>query len=101
MFSSVKILFLVGVTALAGFMLYDAFKGPEPVIIGHGKIVTKSNSSSKPVERPTRQVSRGTLNYWQVQSLDGGWIDCGKDCAETYRRKVLDYWDTRSEDSGR
>lgn len=96
----VKTTFFVVFTIMAGYMLYDAFQGPEAVVIGHGKAISKSDFSKKSVERPTRQMARGSLKYWEVQTPEGLWLDCAKDCAETYRREVLDFWETRSNEQG-
>jgi len=102
MFSIIKPAFLIAFAAIAGYMLYDAFEGPKPVVVGHGKVISKSEYSEKSVERPTRQIARGTLNYWEVETPEGLWLDCAGDCAETYRRELLDFWETRSrEDAGR
>jgi len=102
MFSILKLAFLIVFAALAAYMLYDAFEGPEPVVVGHGKVISKSELSKKSVERPTRQIARGELTHWEVETPEGMWLDCAGDCAETYRREVLDFWEARSqEDAGR
>ncbi len=101
MFSISKLVFFLAFAAIAGFMLYDAFEGPEAMVVGHGTVVSKSQYSQKSVSRPTRQMVRGSLQYWEVETPQGLWIDCAKDCAETYRREVLDYWEARKqEESG-
>ncbi len=98
MFSIPKLLFFTVFAAIAGYMLYDTFEGPEATVVGHGKVVAKSQYSKKTVERPTRKMARGSLQYWQVKTPEALWIDCAKDCAETYRREVLDYWEARKQE---
>jgi hypothetical protein len=98
MFSPFKLMFLIAFAVIAGYMLYDAFEGPEAMVVSHGKVVSRSEFSRKSVERPTRQMARGSVKYWQVKTPEGLWIDCAKDCAETYRREVLDYWEARKQE---
>lgn len=94
------ILLLFAALGLGGWMLYDAGHGPEAVVTGQGSVTVKSRYSDKSVVRPVRQLRRGDLVYEEVQSADGGWIDCAGDCAEAYRRKVLEYRETQQEEAG-
>ena len=95
-----KIILLAAVATMAGYFLtdmYDEFQNPEPTIIGHGSVVAKSNYSDKLAVRAKRQIVRKNVTYWQVETPGGVWLDCAGDCAETYRREVLDFWETQSE----
>ena len=89
------------VAGLAAWMLHDSFYGPPLEVTGQGTVTAKSRFSDKSVTRPTRQVRRGALAYSEVQTPGGAWIDCAGDCAETYRRQVLDLWETQQEEAGR
>lgn len=75
MHSLVKYAFFIAFVIVAGYMLYDAFQGPEAVIVGHGKVISKSGFSKKSIERPTRQLASGSLKYWEVQTPEGLWLD--------------------------
>jgi len=81
-------------------MLYDAFYGPSAEVIASGEVTVKSTRSAKSVTVETRQLRRGSRTYWEVGGREGAWIDCAGDCSETYRREVLDFWETREEESG-
>lgn len=94
------ILLVAAALLLGGWMLYESIYGPEAVVTGQGSVTITSRYSDKTVTRPTRQLRRGDLAYEEVQSPDGGWVDCAGDCAEAYRRKVLEYWETQQEESG-
>ena len=100
MFILLKLAFLAGVAAMAGYFLFDIyeeFRQPEPTIVSYGSVVAKSNFSDKLAVRAKREVLRGEVAYWQVETPGGAWLDCAGDCAETYRREVLDFWETQSE----
>lgn len=100
MFVILKVLFLAAAAAIAGYLfsdIYDEYKHPEPTVIGHGTVVAKSNYSDKLEVRAKRQVVRRGVTFWQVETPGGAWLDCGGDCAETYRREVMDFWEAQSE----
>ncbi len=101
MFLIVKALILAGVAVVAGYLLsdiYEVIKQPEPVILEHGSVVSKSQYSDKLAVRAKRKVARGNLTYWEVETPGGAWLDCAGDCVETYRREVLDFWESQAED---
>lgn len=98
MFSIVKLAVVTLIAVVAAYMAYDALEGPEPVVIGNGKATSKSHFSDKVATAATRQLQRGSVTYWQVRTPGGAWLDCSGDCAETYRREILDYWETRDEE---
>ena len=81
-------------------MFYDVFHGPKPDVIARGEVTVKSSRSNKVVTAATRQLRRGSQIYWEVGVRGGVWIDCAGDCAEAYRREVLDFWETQDEESG-
>jgi hypothetical protein len=82
MHSFVKYGFFVAFSIIAGYMLYDAFQGPEAVVVGHGKVIAKSEYSKKSVERPTRQLKRGSVKYWELRPPKA----CGSIAPRTVRR---------------
>lgn len=98
MFSLVKIAVIAFLATIAAYMIYDMVEGPVPVVIGKGQATAKSQTSDKIETVATRQLRKGDIIYWQVRTPDGGWLDCEKDCAETYRVQILDYLEALQED---
>ena len=78
MFRFVKALAFVVAAGVAAYMLYDGLYGPQAEVIGHGKVYARSHYSDKRAERPTRQVRRGILSYWEVQMPGGTWQLAGR-----------------------
>lgn len=100
MVSVLKYAVIAAAAAIGAWMLYDAFYDPKPDVIARGEVTVKSERSGKVVTIATRQLRRGSQTYWEVGGKGGAWIGCAGDCAEAYRREVLDFWETRDEESG-
>lgn len=98
LFTVIKILVIAAIAATAALLIYDAFEGPAPIVIGTGKTVARSRYSDAHVEAATRHLERRGRTYWEVRTPDGTWLNCEGDCAETYRRQVLDFWENLQED---
>jgi len=99
LFKVVKIIVLAVIAGVAAFMIYDYLEGPVPVVIAKKQQTATSQISKKVVPISTRQLRRGEITYWEVRTPGGAWLDCAGDCAETYRREILDHWETRDEDA--
>lgn len=95
-----KYALMAAAAALGVWMLYDAYYGPPAEVIASGEVTVTSARSNKTVTVATRQLRRGSRTFWEVSGREGAWIDRAGDCAETYRREVLDFWETREEESG-
>ena len=97
----VMALFAAGVAGLAGYALYDALWGPQPVVLGYDRVEAKSRYDANRVERArTRAMRRGDVRYREVELPGGSWISCEGDCAETYRRRHLDHYETIHDERG-
>jgi hypothetical protein len=89
------------IAALTAYALYDAFWGPQPEVLGYGQVEAKSRYDANRIERPrTREMRRGDVRYREVELPGGAWIACEKDCAETYRRRHMDLYETIHDEAG-
>lgn len=59
-------------------------------------VTAKSDFGNGKITAPVRQAQYGK----QVQLPSGMWYYCELSCADTLRREVLDFWETRSEEQG-